>query len=397
MKVLLIGGLTGRITGWIPTTTRHLVRAVAAAGGTAGYLGDLPIPASPQPVFFKLDYPPRENADRQIRTAIEAFGPDLIHLMSGGIGLIRTVCGIAGSMKPKSVPCLITAHNIPPAEKEFTRFFGRNRAHYLTRNLLAMPSTLLWRQTLRARRFQTLIVHSQTVRRRALAAGCAADAIRVINLGADLPAERAAAAATDSDSEVAASSQSPFDPNDSPRLLCVAGMIHHKGQHDLVRAAPLLLPTFPKLKIVLLGARRSDRYAAYLQGLVRDLNLSNTVSFAHRAPDAVLAAAWADADLYVQPSHEEGFCFSFLEGMMAVPRAIGTATGAMAEMAAGDPLARIVAPRRPAALAEAARQLLELPAMPQQLAERRDRLCRAFSWDQYVANHADLYRNAVAR
>jgi glycosyltransferase involved in cell wall biosynthesis len=396
MKVLLIGGLTGRISGWIPTTTRHLVRAVAAAGGTAAYLGDVSIPASPQPQFFTLDYPPKDKAEQQIRVAIDAFQPDLIHVSCGGIALVRSVLRLAASAAPQPIPCVFTAHNIPPAEKLFTRFFGRNRAHYLARNLLALPSTLLWRQTLRGGGFHSMIVHSQTVKKRALAGGCPQEKIKVISLGADLPAEHDAAADAGGVGGAAATGSSPFSLADSPKLLCVAGMIHHKGQHDLVRAARILSPKFPKLKVALLGARRSDHYAAYLEELVRKLKLENTVRFAHRAPDPVLAAAWADADLYVQPSHEEGFCFSFLEGLMAVPRAIGTSTGAMAEMAGNDPLVRIVRPGSPNILADAAGALLALPAGQSQLAERRERLCRAFSWDRYVADHVDLYRLAAA-
>ncbi len=240
-----------------------------------------------------------------------------------------------------------------------------------------------------AGRFERLIVHSQTVADLAASRGCAPEKICRIPFGADFPETRVDPAANPK-------ADSPFTAADSPTILCVAAMIHHKGQHDLIRAAATLKEKYPRLKLVLIGGRRDHHYEEFLRNLITSENLADNVTLAVKAPDSVLAAAWTDADVYVQPSHEEGFCFAFLEGLMAIPKAIGTTAGAMPEMIGQDPFATLIKPGDPRMIADALENLLAKPLPPGELDRRRRRLRIAFAWDTYGSEHRKLYARLTA-
>ena len=109
------------------------------------------------------------------------------------------------------------------------------------------------------------------------------------------------------------------------------------------------------------------------------------------SPVIAILAKEPDADVYVQPSHEEGFCLAFAEAAALVPRLVGTDTGAIAAMSADDAGARVVPTREPEAIAAAVANLLQTQLPMGHMADRAQRLSDRFSFAGYMQAHNNTY------
>ena len=309
------------------------------------------------------------------------FRPDLVHVAGGPVRFLR-----ACDRHITSAPWVFTAHNVPPAEHMFRRFYANAGVHYAVRNTLMLPKAWLWSRYLKTARFRAAFCHSQTVAGRLRKAGCPADKICEVPFGNELP---------ESVLQPDPAEVSPFPKDAWPKILTVAGMAFPKGVLDAVRMAALLRADFPKMSYCLIGTTRDKHYRAYVDREIQSLGLSRQFQMLRTAPEQSKFAALRDADLYVQPSHEEGFCIAFLEAAMLVPRLIGTDTGVMAAIAEGDSTARIVNPGNPAALAQAATELLRKEVQESAIQTRRDRLNQRFSRAAYLDGHLETYRRVL--
>jgi len=115
------------------------------------------------------------------------------------------------------------------------------------------------------------------------------------------------------------------------------------------------------------------------------------VSITPDLPNDDKVAALAGADVYVQPSHEEGFCLAYAEAAAVVDRLVGADAGAIAAMSLDDPGARVVPPRSPDAIAHAVVDLLDCALPEGHMATRVARLGERFSYDSYLRHHEALY------
>jgi glycosyltransferase involved in cell wall biosynthesis len=381
MKILFVTGLTGFGIGGARTEEIRLVRGAVDKGCDVAMCSDVLAGELSGIAHFRLDYPPGENASTQLTQALNNFRPNLVHVVGGG-GRFLEVC----NQRITDVPWIFTAHNVPPAERIFPRLYGNSRLHYAVRNLLALPSVSNWWRFLKTARFRSVICHSQTVANRLRAVGCPAAKIIEIPFGSELPES-----ALLPDPEIV----SPFPSDAWPKIVTVAGLAHHKGQLDAIRMAARLVPDFPKLAYRLIGMTRDKKYRAYLEATIAKLGLAKHVSIIQSAPEPLKFAALREADLYIQPSHEEGFCIAFLEAAMLTPRLIGADTGAIAAMARGDAAARVYKPADLAALEAAARDLLREKAVEGAVEKRRALLATRYSWDAYLDAHFAAYRGII--
>jgi glycosyltransferase involved in cell wall biosynthesis len=265
-------------------------------------------------------------------------------------------------------------------------FYGRNHLYYGARNTRYAVNVLAYRIMLRRWRFSRALCFSEHVAHRLIAFGCKAAKVAVVPLGM---AEK-----TDKVAENGAE-MSPFRANEYPRILTIAGIAHHKGLHDALRAVAGLVTSYPTLHYVVIGGVRDRGYAAYLVKVVRRLHLTRHVSFVSHANDARKNAALEEADLYVQPSHEEGFCLAFLEAAANTGRLVGTDTGEIPAMAGNDPLARIVPPMNPRALQQGILSVLGVPESLESLTARRRRLKKKYSWSILAARLTSLYEDLL--
>lgn len=381
MRVLFLKGLSAWALGGDRTETIRLVRGAGLHGCDVA-LGADSLPKELAGVaHFKVDYPQTPAVESQVRDALAAFKPDVVHVIGAGIRFLETFDqALRGG---GAAPWTFTAHNVPPAEKIFSRFFGHPGLYYAARNALAWPSVRLWSRFLRRGSFRHVVCHSDTVAKRLVERGCAPGTITNIPFGCDDPV-------------IDTATPSPFPAGATPRVLTVAGFAPHKGQLDGLQAVARLLPEFPTIAYRMIGNPRPDeRYARFVGREIARLGLGANVALIEDATDAVKHAALRDADLYLQPSHEEGFCIAFLEAAMVVPRIVGTDTGAMAAIGERDRTARIVHTRDIEALARSMRELFHTNADAITVAERRAALAQRYSWDRYAQQHVEVYRTML--
>lgn len=331
---------------------------------------------------FALDRSDRAHTETSISAALDIFRPDVTHVVSARLLLANRINALV-----RNVPWLLTIHSPVPWESAVPCFYGRNRLYYGARNARYAVNVLAHALVLRRWHFSRALCFSDHVARRLVALGCDSARLAVVPLG--MP-ETSDVAPDNSDSVHV------FPDGAYPRILTVAGISHHKGLHDAVRAIAGLLPSHPTLHYVVLGRVRDHGYASHLESLVRRLRLTRHVSFVSSAGDALKNAAFKQADLYLQPSHEEGFCLAFLEAAAASDRLVGTNTGEMPAMAPNDPLIRIVRRMNPDALQEGMLTVLRVAVSNELLAGRRARLKKEYSWSHFCTRVTSLYEEVLS-
>lgn len=374
MRILIVSETTGYMRGGVPAATRQLINGLTAAGHTVGLCGDILPPGAVPTAHFPITLPVDARLSSDVRDAAVAFGPDVVHVISiSSPGVLRL-------REPlRALPWVMTCHSIPPYERKLAALHGSEAAHYGVRALRYLPHSLAWRWLLHRGVVPHVVVHSPWVRDLVVAYGQPDQKTTLIPL---------ASAAADSQPAVAERATLPA----APRLVTIGGIAHTKGLHDAVRAVGMLRERFPGLSYQMIGEVRDASYHRFLQSLIAELKLERRVTISPSVPDREKDDALDSADLYVQPSHEEGFCLAYIEAARVVPRLVGTATGAIGLISENDPGARVVAPRRPAHLAEAIAASLTA-ALPADLMRRRaERLDAGFGWQRYVESHERLYR-----
>jgi len=380
MRVLYVSGLTGFGVGGARTEEIRLVRGMADRGLQVAMANDVLPPDLQGIEHLHIDYPPRDRAAEQIAQAVEAFKPDLVHAMGGGVRFFS-----ACTQALRNSTWILTTHNMPPAERIFTRLHGFDRLHFLVRDLVALPSVRASAQFLRRANFARVICHSKTVEKRLQAMGCPPDKISEIPFGSEIGHV----------SEGSSSAASLFPADAWPKIMTVAGLAHHKGQLDGIRLIHRLAPDFPRIAYRIVGTCRDSRFRAQLRHEIEKLGLRSQVQILEDVKDPEKFATMREADLYLQPSREEGFCIAFMEAAMFCPRLLGTDTGAISAMASGDAAARVVQPGDINALAQAARELLKIDNAAQMLLRRRQELPQRHSWESYLDQHEAVYSRVL--
>jgi len=375
MKILIVSAATSFMRGGVPTETRDLVVGLHGLGHEVALGCDVPLPGAEVARHFALQLPfSRVSAD-QLRHAIEVFEPDFVHVLcSGAKGLVAFLPVL------RSTRWALTVHSLPPAEQKLRLWHDREGLHYFTRALRFLPNSLGWCWLFRGGRIPRVIVHSRFVHDMVARFGLPKERMTIVPL-----AFHAKSGASHD------RRRPPAAPGDSPRLVTVGGIAHTKGQHDVIKALPLLVARFPRLSYQLIGEIRDTVYVAWLERLARELGVADHVSITPDLPHDDKVEALATADVYVQPSHEEGFCLAYAEAAAVVDRLVGADAGAIAAMSRDDPGARIVPPRSPEAIARAVIDLLDSSLPEGHMATRVARLSERFSYDGYLRSHETLY------
>jgi glycosyltransferase involved in cell wall biosynthesis len=376
MRILLVSEATSEMLGGVTTEVRRLINGLRGRGHRLALASEAPVSGA-DAEHFRLDMPRREATLEQLRRSIADFKPDIVHVVfafsAGSLFFAREL---------RRHPWVLTCHSVPPAEWTLRRLHGHERLHYLVRSIRFWSETWLATRLYAARVPPRVIVHSDFMKRVVAGRLYPARRVDIIPFGFD-PPERAWPSGR---LAVAA----------APQLLTIGGIMHSKGYHDAIEALAIVRRHHPGVRYDIMGETRDPSYLQFLKQRVEQLDLSSSVKFVINATTAQIDAALASADLFVQPSHEEGFCLSYMEAAAHVPRLVGTRTGAIAEMSLDDPGARIVAVRDPRALADAIVGLLGASLSPVALSPRSSRLSARFPWDDYFAHHESVYRRIAA-
>ena len=118
----------------------------------------------------------------------------------------------------------------------------------------------------------------------------------------------------------------------------------YKGIDEVIDVMPRLLRQWPNLRYLIIGDG-SDR--ARLEAKARVQGLSGYVIFAGRIADAEKAAHYNLADVYVMPSHGEGFGIALIEAAACGIPVVGSAVDGSRDALLDGQLGHLVDPAKP--------------------------------------------------
>lgn len=171
----------------------------------------------------------------------------------------------------------------------------------------------------------------------------------------------------------------------------VARLIPWKGQRELIDALALLLPDFPRLRLVIVG-EGEDRETLRQRACEKDV------------AEQVVFTGWRDDvrpllstfDLFALPSYEEPFGLAITEAMAMRLPVIACASGGVPEIITHSENGWLVAPRSVPQLAQAIRNLLSDQELRRSLANNARRTVEErFSPRRQADLVSDLYARLV--
>ncbi|MBI1747150.1 MAG: glycosyltransferase family 4 protein [Acidobacteria bacterium] len=125
-------------------------------------------------------------------------------------------------------------------------------------------------------------------------------------------------------------------PAEGRFILYVGGMGPHKNLDTLIRGYATLLQSrrVGNVVMAMVGDKADVFYSQYpaLQETAQKLNLSQSVVFTGFVPDEDLACLYSATELFVLPSHDEGFGLPAVEAMACGAPVAVSASGALPEV-----------------------------------------------------------------
>ena len=179
-------------------------------------------------------------------------------------------------------------------------------------------------------------------------------------------------------------------PGDAFVVSVVANLIGYKGHRDLIEALALVKNRLPgPWRLLAIG--RDDGIGAELKSRAAALNIADNIMWLGERSDVddLLSAS----DVFVLPSHQEGFSNALLEAMAASLPVVATAVGGNSDAVVNNETGLLVPPNNPRALAAAILRLAQDPDLRRGFAETgRRRVEQLFSLQACVDRYEKLYR-----
>ncbi len=173
-------------------------------------------------------------------------------------------------------------------------------------------------------------------------------------------------------------------------IAVVANLIAYKGHRDLLDALGFAKDRLPK-PWTLLVIGRDEGIGAALKEQAAALQISSNLIWLGERSD--VEALLAASDVFVLPSHEEGFSNALLEAMAATVASIATAVGGNIDAVADNETGLLVPSRDPHGLADAILRLATDRELRRRLGEAaRRHVEERFTLDACVSRYEKLYR-----
>jgi glycosyltransferase involved in cell wall biosynthesis len=180
-------------------------------------------------------------------------------------------------------------------------------------------------------------------------------------------------------------------PRESPIILNVGRLVACKGQEDLVHAMSSLLQTVPQAKLLITG---EGYYRSKLESEVRKLEMEGSIRLLGTRGD--VPALLGLADVFVFPSHYEGFGGALVEAMFAAKPIVATDIAVIRESITVGQTGILVPAQDPAALAQAIGWMLEHPEEARVMGERaRQVALERFHIERVSVQHENVYEQLL--
>ena len=185
-----------------------------------------------------------------------------------------------------------------------------------------------------------------------------------------------------------------FARDEEKLVFFIGRMVHEKGAHLLVEAAPEVAYRYPAARLVLAGGGPA------LEGLrarAGELGLAERVFLPGPIDDETRDALYRLADVAAFPSLYEPFGIVALEAMAAGTPVVVADTGGLSEVVDHGLNGIKVSPGDPHSLAEGILQLLQQEDYARELAARAlERVTSRYTWDRVAGATLEVYRRVLA-
>lgn len=179
-----------------------------------------------------------------------------------------------------------------------------------------------------------------------------------------------------------------------PTVLFVGRLEPRKGLVYLVRAFLRLKPSFPRLRLLVVG-RDDAKQREKLMAMVPP-RLRTDVSFVGSVPQDVLPSYFASADVFCAPSlGGESFGIVLVEAMAVGVPVVCSDIGGYRDLVRDDQEGLLVPPRDPEALATALGALLDNPARRAALGEAARQSAARYAWDVVAGQVVEVYQGVL--
>ena len=175
----------------------------------------------------------------------------------------------------------------------------------------------------------------------------------------------------------------------SPALLFVGSNFQRKGLPCVIRALARVVRHYPDCMLHVVG---KDAKQAAMQTLANALGLNSNVIFHGGKDNLEVQQLYGKADVFVMPSLIEGFGLVFLEAMAAAVPVIGGQCGGTPELITNGKNGFVVPPDDHETLALRIIELVEHPALRQQMVLAGKESYALYSIDTMINQTVELYR-----
>jgi glycosyltransferase involved in cell wall biosynthesis len=255
-----------------------------------------------------------------------------------------------------------------------------------------LDATFGYRIKRRCMEADLLLAVGRPVEQELIAAGYPRDRIRLVANGAEPGAPRTAEQRLAAREALADANANLSVAGQWPLAIYMGGLYAEKGLDHLIEAWPAVVARWPNARLWLAGdGPHADRLAARIQSL--GLNPWVALVGTFDDDEDLLAAA----DLFIQPSLEEGMPSPLLRAMAASLPVVATAIPAHRALIEHEQHGLLVPPNDHAALAEAIERLLGNSALAARLAAAASqRVAEQWPFAAAVQQHRALLENLAS-
>ncbi|MFY7863785.1 glycosyltransferase family 4 protein [Roseateles sp.] len=183
------------------------------------------------------------------------------------------------------------------------------------------------------------------------------------------------------------------DKQIAPHLVVLRNLEPIYDNASALRAFALVRERWPQAQLSVAG---SGPELAALQALVTELKLDESVRFCGRLNREGIARLLSEADISLNPSLADNMPVSVLEALACGVPVVSTRVGGIPDLLQDGVSALLVPPADPAALAQAALELIEDAALRQRLREGGRVVVNGCSWALVGPRLAQCYERTLA-